>query len=126
MPPRTQHKGADLSESLEAAKSRWQALSGAGLAEEVARYRAAVVEALAAARANGAECASDAEIEVVPDEGDEEGDLRDGDGELADGGNGARQGGAEGGAFPFRTPALCRAACHAQPTCCVATPATGL
>ena len=102
MPPRAQPKVVDLAESLEAAKGRWQALSGDALAEEVASYRAAVVAALAAARAGGAECASDAEFEVAADEGDEEGDVRDGDGELADGGNGAQQGGAEGGALPAR------------------------
>ena len=102
MAPRAQPKGVDVSESLEAAKSRWQALSGDALAEEVASYRAAVVAALAAARASGAECASDVEFEVAADEGDEGGDARDGDGELADGGNGAQQGGADGGAFPPR------------------------
>lgn len=101
----------DVSESLEAAKSRWQALSGDALAEEVACYRAAVVAALAAARASGADCASDAEVEVGADEGDEEGDAGAGDGENPDGG---KEGGAGGGAFP---PHACLMARDARANC---------
>ena len=53
---------ADLTESAPAAATRWAALDTPALAAEVLRYRAAVRDALVAARGAGVACDSDEEL----------------------------------------------------------------
>jgi hypothetical protein len=89
------YHGVDVAETLDAAAARWQTLSDDDtVAKEIECYRAAAVAALAEARANGGDCASDEELELV----DEEAPDADADEEDAAAAAGAAAGGDDGGA----------------------------